>query len=224
MKNERPYYEESWRIFRIMSEFVDGFELFENIDRAVTVWGSARVRPENEWYKEAVKLGRLLVKNGYAVITGGGPGIMEAANKGAFLEKGISVGLNIELPMEQKANRYITHLISFRYFFVRKVMFVKYARAFVIFPGGFGTLDEFAEALNLIQTQRVNRFPVILVGNKHWKPIIRWMENYLVSGGFISKKDMEIFTTAETAEEVIKKIKQFYRKKVNTHTNFTSKI
>lgn len=213
MKIKNPYYEESWRMFRIMSEFVDGFELFENINRAVTVWGSARVPPQNIWYKEAVKLGRLLVKNGYAVITGGGPGIMEAANKGAFLEKGISVGLNIELPMEQKPNRYITHLISFRYFFVRKVMFVKYTKAFVVFPGGFGTLDEFTEAITLIQTQRVNEFPVILVGNKHWNPLIKWMEEFLVRGGYISKKDMKIFNTVETAEQVIKEINLFYKKK-----------
>lgn len=213
MEIKNFYNEESWRIFRIMSEFVDGFELFENINSAVTVWGSARVPPQNIWYKEAVKLGSLLVKNGYAVITGGGPGIMEAANKGAFLEKGISVGLNVELPMEQKPNRYITNLISFRYFFVRKVMFVKYAKAFVVFPGGFGTLDEFAEAINLIQTQRVNKFPVILVGNKHWKPLIKWMEEFLVRNGYISKEDMKIFNTVETAEQVIKEIKLFYKRK-----------
>ncbi|HOQ82462.1 MAG TPA: TIGR00730 family Rossman fold protein [bacterium] len=212
MKPKNPYSEESWRIFRIMSEFVDGFELLENIDKAVTVWGSARVSRENRWYKEAVKLGGLLKKNGYAVITGGGPGIMEAANKGAFLEKGISIGLNIELPKEQKPNKYITHLLSFRYFFVRKVMFVKYAKGFVIFPGGFGTLDEFTEAITLVQTRRADRFPIILVGKQHWEPLIKWMKDYLVRCGYISKNDMKIFSTAETAEEVIEKIKQFYKR------------
>jgi len=212
MKTKNPYSEESWRIFRIMSEFVDGFELLEDINKAVTVWGSARVSHENKWYKEAVKLGGLLKKNGYAVITGGGPGIMEATNKGAFLEKGISIGLNIELPKEQKPNKYITHLISFRYFFVRKVMFVKYAKGFVIFPGGFGTLDEFTEAITLVQTQRADRFPVVLVGKQHWEPLIKWMKDYLVRSGYISEKDLKIFSTAETAEEVIKKIKQFYKR------------
>ncbi|HPP66350.1 MAG TPA: TIGR00730 family Rossman fold protein [bacterium] len=212
MKNKNTHYEESWRIFRIMSEFVDGFELFENINKAVTVWGSARIPPENIWYKEAVKLGKLLVKNHYAVITGGGPGIMEAANKGAFLAKGTSIGLNIDLPMEQKPNRYITHLILFRYFFVRKVMFVKYAKAFVVFPGGFGTLDEFTEAITLIQTQRMTKFPIILVGKKHWELLIKWMENSLVRSGYIAEKDIKIFSIVETAEDVIKKIKQFYKK------------
>jgi len=137
---------------------------------------------------------------------------MEAANKGAFLEKGISIGLNIELPKEQKPNKYITHLLSFRYFFVRKVMFVKYAKGFVIFPGGFGTLDEFTEAITLVQTRRADRFPIVLVGKQHWEPLIKWMKDYLVRCGYISKNDMKIFSTAETAEEVIEKIKQFYKR------------
>ncbi len=212
MKNKNPYSEESWRIFRIMSEFVEGFEEFENIPKAVTVWGSARATPDDKWYKEAEKLGRLLVKEGYAVITGGGPGIMEAANKGAY-EKGISVGLNIELPHEQKPNRYITKLISFRYFFVRKVMFVKYAKAFVIFPGGFGTLDEFTEAITLIQTERVEKFPVILVGKDYWKGLNEWMKNCLLGSGYILKEDISIYKIVDCAEEAIAIIRNFYKRK-----------
>jgi len=213
MKNKVIYSEESWRIFRIMSEFVDGFETLENIKNAVTVWGSARVSSKNRWYKEAEKLGRLLSKNGYAMITGGGPGIMEAANKGAYEEGGLSIGLNIELPQEQKPNKYISHLISFRYFFVRKVMFVKYAKAFVIFPGGFGTLDEFAEAITLIQTRRTERFPVILVGKQYWKGLVEWMWNCLVENGYIDKEDTKIFSVVEKSDQVIRVINSFYRRK-----------
>ncbi|MCX7705986.1 MAG: TIGR00730 family Rossman fold protein, partial [bacterium] len=146
-------------------------------------------------------------------ITGGGPGIMEAANKGAFKAGGLSVGLNIELPKEQKPNKYISHLISFRYFFVRKVMFVKYAKAFVIFPGGFGTLDEFAEAITLIQTKRIKKFPVILVGKQFWNGLIQWMRNSLVNEGFILKEDMKVFNVVEKTEDVIKIIKNFYHRK-----------
>jgi uncharacterized protein (TIGR00730 family) len=213
MKNKDAYHEESWRIFRIMSEFVDGVEVLDGIGKAVTVWGSARIKPDSKWYKLAVETGKLLAKNGYAVITGGGHGIMEAANKGAFLQKGISVGLNIGLPEEQKPNPYITDLISFRYFFVRKVMFVRYAKAFIIFPGGFGTLDEFAEAINLIQTKRTAKFPVILMGSEYWKGLVDWMEKTLVKNHYISPDDLKIFTIVETPQQAIKIIKNFYRKK-----------
>ncbi|MCM8764032.1 MAG: TIGR00730 family Rossman fold protein [Candidatus Omnitrophica bacterium] len=212
MKNKAIYSEESWRIFRIMAEFVDGFEMLEKIGDAVCVWGSARVTSKSKWYEKAEELGKLLVNNGYAVITGGGPGIMEAANKGAYNAGGISVGLNIELPHEQKPNKYISHLISFRYFFVRKVMFVKYSKAFVIFPGGFGTLDEFAEAITLIQTKRADKFPVILVGKQYWKGLVAWMKNCLVGQGYINKNDIKIFSIAETPEEIIMMIKAFYSK------------
>ncbi|MCM8758723.1 MAG: TIGR00730 family Rossman fold protein [Candidatus Omnitrophica bacterium] len=213
MKIKRVYSEESWRIFRIMAEFVDGFEMLDRIGDAVTVWGSARVDKHNHWYEEAEKLGKILVQNGYAVITGGGPGIMEAANKGAYNEGGKSIGLNIELPQEQKPNKYISHLISFRYFFVRKVMFVKYSKAFVIFPGGFGTLDEFTEAITLIQTKRAEKFPVILVGKDFWNGFIEWMINCQVNEGFVLKEDIKIFTIVEKAEQVMKIIKDFYRRK-----------
>lgn len=213
MKNRKIYSEESWRIFRIMAEFVDGFEVLDKVGDAVTIWGSARIKEDNHWYKEAEKLGRILAKNGYAVITGGGPGIMEAANKGAYNEGGLSIGLNIELPKEQKPNKYISQLISFRYFFVRKVMFVKYAKAFVIFPGGFGTLDEFTEAITLIQTKRAEKFPVILVEKKFWNGLTEWMNNCLIKNGFISKEDMKIFSIVEKAEDVMRTIKNFYHKK-----------
>ncbi|HOK79316.1 MAG TPA: TIGR00730 family Rossman fold protein [bacterium] len=212
MKNKETYHEESWRIFRIMAEFVDGFETFENVKKAVTVWGSARVSSDDHWYKEAEKLGKLLAKNKYAVITGGGPGIMEAANKGAFEAGGQSFGLNIELPYEQKPNKYISHLITFRYFFVRKVMFVKYAKGFVVFPGGFGTLDEFTEAITLVQTGRVEKFPIILVNTKHWEPLVEWMKTFLVKKSYIDKNDLKILSVVDTAEEVLKIIKSFYRK------------
>ncbi|MGB9641863.1 MAG: TIGR00730 family Rossman fold protein [Candidatus Ratteibacteria bacterium] len=213
MKNKEAYHEESWRIFRIMAEFVDGFEIFENVRKAVTIWGSARVSSDDHWYKEAEKLGRLLAKNGYAIITGGGPGIMEAANKGAFEAGGQSIGLNIELPYEQKPNKYISQLITFRYFFVRKVMFVKYAKGFVVFPGGFGTLDEFTEAITLVQTGRVEKFPVILVNRNHWEPLVDWMKNFLVKQSYIDEQDLKIINMVDTAEEVLKIIKNFYRKR-----------
>jgi len=213
MKNEETYHEESWRIFRIMAEFVDGFEILDSVNKAVTVWGSARVSSDDQWYREAENLGKILVKNGYAVITGGGPGIMEAANKGAFEAGGKSIGLNIELPHEQKPNQYISHLITFRYFFVRKVMFVKYATAFVVFPGGFGTIDEFTEAITLVQTGRVKKFPVILVNKNHWDPLIAWMKDYLIKKSYIDKNDLEIFSVVDTSEQVLKIIKNFYHKK-----------
>ncbi|HOJ30507.1 MAG TPA: TIGR00730 family Rossman fold protein [bacterium] len=213
MKNEETYHEESWRIFRIMAEFVDGFEILDSVNKAVTVWGSARVSSDDQWYREAENLGKILVKNGYAVITGGGPGIMEAANKGAFEAGGKSIGLNIELPHEQKPNQYISHLITFRYFFVRKVMFVKYATAFVVFPGGFGTIDEFTEAITLVQTGRVKKFPVILVNKNHWDPLIAWMKDYLIKKSYIDKNDLGIFSVVDTSEQVLKIIKNFYHKK-----------
>ena len=203
-------HEEAWRIFRIMAEFVEGFETLDKIGRAVTVWGSARVRPGNVWYQKAVELGRLLAENNYAVITGGGPGIMEAANRGASEAGGISVGLNIELPMEQKPNKYINKLISFRYFFVRKVMFVKYAKGFVVFPGGFGTLDEFMEAITLIQTKRVDRFPVILIGTAYWKPLREWMLKTLVKNNYITKSDLDVYSIADQATDAVKIIQKFY--------------
>ena len=172
--------EDPWRVFKIMAEFVDGFEELSHIGPAVSIFGSARIPPGNKWYVMAERTAELLVKGGYAIITGGGPSIMEAGNKGAARAKGHSVGLNIDLPFEQKSNPYINHLINFHYFFCRKVMFVKYAKAFVIFPGGYGTLDEFSEAITLIQTRRMERFPVILYGREYWEGLVDWFRDVML--------------------------------------------
>ena len=201
--------EESWRVFRIMAEFVEGFEELSRVGKAVTIFGSSRTSPKDLYYKKAVETGRLLAKAGYAVITGSGPGIMEAANKGAKEGGGLSIGLNIEIPTEQKPNRYVDKLLSFRYFFCRKVMFVKYAHAFLIFPGGFGTIDEFFESITLIQTQRATRFPVIMVGSNYWRGLIDWIKEFLLKEGKISKSDMKIFQVIDEPEEIIKAIKIF---------------
>ncbi|MCM8804639.1 MAG: TIGR00730 family Rossman fold protein [Candidatus Omnitrophica bacterium] len=206
------YEQESWRIFRIMAEFVEGFETLEKVEKAITIWGSARVKPSDEWYKKAVSTAKILAEKGYAIITGGGPGIMEAANKGAKIAGGESIGLNIELPEEQKPNPYIKTLISFRYFFTRKVMFVKYTKGFIIFPGGFGTLDEFTEAINLIQTKRVHKFPVVLMDEKYWKDFILWMENFLYKRGYIDKEDLNIFKVVNEPDEAVNIIENFYKK------------
>jgi len=201
--------EEPWRIFRIMSEFVEAFETLSKIGRAVTVFGSARTLPGDPYYKKAVATGAMLAKQKFAVITGGGPGIMEAANKGAKKGGGVSVGLNIELPIEQLPNPYQTHPIRFHYFFCRKVCFVKYASAFVLFPGGFGTLDEFFEALTLVQTERIERFPIILVGKKHWSGLARWIEKTLSKSGLISANDTDLFKIVEEPEEILQHIQHF---------------
>ncbi len=210
MKKNR-YQEEAWRIFRIMAEFVEGFEILENVEKAVTIWGSARVKPGDEWYEKAVITARMLAEKGYTIITGGGPGIMEAANKGASLVGGESIGLNIELPEEQKPNPYIKTLVSFRYFFTRKVMFVKYAKGFIIFPGGFGTLDEFTEAITLIQTKRVHKFPVVLMDKKYWDGFVKWFKDVLLKRGYIDKEDLKIFKIVNEPEEAVKIIEDFYK-------------
>lgn len=205
--------EDPWRVFRIMSEFVGGFEDLSDVGPAVTIFGSARTKVTEKWYEAAVKTSELLVGEGYAVITGGGPGIMEASNRGASKHKKKSIGLNIDLPFEQKPNPYINHLINFHYFFCRKVMFVKYAKAFVIFPGGFGTLDELFESLTLIQTQRIEKFPVILYDRKYWKGLVDWLRNPVLKDGNIDAHDLEIFKIVDKPHEVVKVIKEFYRKK-----------
>lgn len=207
--------EDPWRMFRIISEFVDGFEVLTNVGMAVSIFGSARLPSTDKYYKEAEEIAYLLAKQKYAIITGSGGGIMEAANKGAKRAKGHSIGLNIELPFEQKPNEYVDTLLSFHYFFIRKVMFVKYAKAFVIMPGGYGTLDEFTEALNLIQTLRIPKFPVIVFGSKYWKGILDWLENVAVPGGCLSKKDLAIFKVTDEPKEVVSIIKNFYSKKSN---------
>jgi len=205
--------EDPWRIFRIMAEFVDGFEELKDIGPAVSIFGSSRIHNAHSYYKAAEKTSELLVKAGYAVITGGGPSIMEAGNKGASKAGGQSIGLNIDLPTEQKPNEYINHLINFHYFFCRKVCFVKYAKAFVIFPGGYGTLDELSESITLIQTERMNKFPVILYGSKYWKGLLDWLKGSVLEEGCIDPKDLNIIQTADKPEEVVALIKKFYAKK-----------
>ncbi len=205
--------EDPWRIFRIMAEFVDGFSIMSRVGPAVSMFGSARIKPGTKMYKDGVETGRLLSKAGYSVITGGGPSIMEAGNKGAFLAGGESIGLNIELPFEQKPNPYVTTMINFHYFFSRKVMFVKYAKAFVIFPGGFGTFDEFFESMTLIQTKRIEKFPVILYGSKYWKGLLDWLEGSVLKSGCIDPADLKIYKVADSPQAVLKHIKNFYGKK-----------
>ena len=202
--------EDPWRIFRIMSEFVEGFEVLSKIGRAVSIFGSARTRPDEKYYKQCEEVAFHLAKAGYAVITGSGPGLMEAANKGASRAGGQSVGLNIHIPCEQKPNKYVDTLLDFRYFFIRKVMFVKYAKAFVIMPGGYGTLDEFFEAINLIQTERIPKFPVVLFGSDYWRGMLAWLEEVVLKRGNISKKDLNIFTLVDNPKEVAHAIKKFY--------------
>jgi uncharacterized protein (TIGR00730 family) len=194
---------DTWRIFRIIAEFVEGFEMLAKIPPAVAIFGSARSVPGTVAYERAQAIAALLGKNGYSVITGGGPGVMEAANKGATESGSASVGLNIELPLEQKPNIFANKLLNFRYFFVRKVMFVKYSIAFVILPGGFGTLDELFEAITLIQTRKIKPFPVILVGREYWKGLLDWIGETLLREKMIAAEDLDIIKTADTPEEVL---------------------
>jgi len=208
---EKLFIEDSWRVFRIISEFVEGFEELAEVGDCVTMFGSARVKEGDPDYELARKIAHLLVEAGYGVITGGGPGIMEAGNRGAAEAGGTSAGLNIDLPFEQKPNQYANLQLDFKYFFIRKVMFVKYARAFVILPGGFGTLDELWEALTLIQTHRIGKFPVILVDSNYWKGLIDWLKSTVLAQHKISEEDMLLFQIADTPEEVVEKIVAFYR-------------
>ena len=204
--------EEPWRIFRIMAEFVDSFETMSSQGPLVTVFGSARTKPEDRFYKDAEKFGRLLVESGYGAITGGGPGIMEAVNKGAYEAKGTSIGLNIILPMEQSPNPYQTTWIDYRYFFIRKVCFLKYALAVVGYPGGFGTMDEFFESMTLIQTHKVNAVPIVLVGLEFWNPMVEWIKHTLLADGMISEKDLDLFVVVDTAEDAMKHILECHKK------------
>lgn len=203
---------DSWMIFKVMSEFVEGFEKLAKIGPCVTIFGSARVKPTHPYYRMAEDIAAELVNHGYGVVTGGGPGIMEAGNKGAKRAGGKSVGLNIFLPFEQKGNPYIDSdkLITFDYFFVRKVMFVKYSQGFIIMPGGFGTLDELTEALTLIQTKKIGRFPIVLVGRKFWAGWMEWVKKVLVSEKMISEEDLELFNLVDTPQEAVKVIDEFY--------------
>jgi uncharacterized protein (TIGR00730 family) len=199
---------DTWRVFLILSEFVEGFETMPEVYPAVTFFGSARSRPNSATYKMTEKLAQLLVKNGFNIVSGGGPGVMEAANKGAAKAGGKSVGLNIQLPTEQKPNKYANIRLDFKYFFIRKVMFVKYAVAYIIMPGGFGTLDELFEALTLIQTNRIKSFPVILMDSHYWKGLIDWMKLTLLKEKTISKSDLDIFHITDDPEEAVAIIKR----------------
>lgn len=199
---------DSWRLFRILAEFVEGFETLADVQPAVSIFGSTRVSPGNPMYEKALHLARLLAENGFNVITGGGPGIMEAANKGALEGGGKSIGLNIDLPAEQSPNAYSNIHLSFRYFFVRKVMFVKYAMAYIIFPGGFGTLDELFEAITLIQTKKIKPFPVILVEKGYWHGLLDWLKSSLLKVKHISPEDLEIIQVIDEPTEIIRYIKR----------------
>ena len=203
---------DSWRVFRIMAEFIDTFVTMAKYKDLVPIFGSARLTPDSPAYQDCVRLGELLADAGYGVLSGGGPGIMEAANKGAWQRKGVSVGLNIKLPMEQHENLYQTESLEFRYFFIRKVCFMKYSVAVVAYPGGFGTLDEISEALTLVQTNKVNRVPVVFVGKAFWSPLIAWFKNTLLEQGMISAGDMDLFYLADNADEACEYIKAWHAK------------
>ena len=206
------HHEDPWRVFRIMAEFTTGFDAMSRICPAVTIFGSARVKPADPEYQAARKIARELARKQFAVITGGGPGIMEAANRGAADVKGRSVGLNITLPNEQKPNRYSNIPINFHYFFARKVCLVKYSMGFIFMPGGFGTLDEFFEVLTLVQTQRMPHFPLILFGTRYWNGLFAWMKSAMEKDGYINRGDLELVTITDDPDEVVETILQYQRR------------
>ena len=205
---------DSWSVFKIMSEIVDGYEKLSKIGPCVTIFGSARVSPNSKYYKLAEETAYLLTKKGFGIISGGGPGIMEAANKGAHFAGGKSVGLNIELPHEQSSNPFIDpdKLLSFDYFFVRKLMFMKYSQGYIVLPGGFGTLDEFFEAVTLIQTHKLVRFPIVMVGKEYWRGLIEWIQDTLLENGAIESKDLDIFSLVDDPAEAVKVVEEYYNK------------
>lgn len=205
--NQDFYDQDSWRIFRIMSEFVDGFEMLANLGPAVTVFGSARTKPDNPIYQKTQLIANKLSKAGFAIITGGGSGSMEAANKGAYEAGGRSVGLNIELPLEQVCNPYVNLPIGFRYFFIRKVMFIKHAQAILITPGGLGTLDECFEMVTLIQTDKIKPIPIILVGKDFWQGLTQWINDKIVGSGMLNKEELSIIKIMDDPDEIVKTIK-----------------
>jgi len=204
---------DSWSLFKVMSEFVSGYEKLSSIGPCISIFGSARTKSNHPTYILTTEIAKAVAKSGYGVITGGGPGIMEAANKGASEVGGVSVGLNINLPMEQESNKYIDKdkLIDFQYFFVRKVMFVKYAQGFIVMPGGVGTLDELFESFTLLQTSKINKFPIILVGRNYWKGLIDWIKEKLLGQNNISPEDLKLFEVVDTVEEVIECLNRFYK-------------
>ncbi len=205
---------DSWMVFKVMSEFVDGYEKLAKIGPCVSIFGSARLKREDKYYEMAVEIAKKITEIGFGVITGGGPGIMEAGNKGAKEGGGKSIGLNIELPFEQHFNPYIdkSYSMDFDYFFVRKVMFVKYSQGFIVLPGGFGTLDELSEAITLIQTHKIGRFPIVLIGSEFWSGLLDWFSNTLLKNGLIAEGDLSLFRIVDTADEAVAHIKAFYDK------------
>lgn len=196
-------HDDPWRVLRIQSEFVTGFDALATVGSAATVFGSARLEPSSPHYQAAVEMGRHMAEHDYAVITGGGPGIMEAANKGAHEAGGVSIGLGIELPHEQSLNEYVDLGVNFRYFFARKTMFLKYSQAFVFFPGGFGTLDELYEVLVMVQTQKVKNYPIVLIGTEHWAPLVEWMDNTLAAQGMVATQDLDIFLVTDSVSDAV---------------------
>jgi uncharacterized protein (TIGR00730 family) len=203
-----------WRVFRIMAEFVDGFTVMAKQENLVSVFGSARIKPGTQYYELGMQVGKELVKRGFNVLTGGGPGVMEAANKGAQEGGGGSVGVNIELPHEQSSNPFIDRgkLITFRHFFVRKVMFVKYAHGFIVLPGGFGTMDELFEALTLVQTKKTKPFPIVLLGKEYWKGLLEWIKTRMISDGMVSPSDLDLFFLTDDPKEAASLVEEFYKK------------
>ncbi|OGN93469.1 MAG: Rossman fold protein, TIGR00730 family [Chloroflexi bacterium RBG_13_50_10] len=204
--------EESWRMFRIIGELVEGFDELAGIEPAVTIYGSARLKADDKLYAETEEIARRLGELGFSIISGGGPGVMEAANKGATEAKVASIGLNIELPEEQQSNPYTTKSITFHHFFVRKVMLVKYATAFVMMPGGLGTLDELSEVLTLMQTRKIKPFPVLLFDSKYWKGFLDWLHSQTLARGFVSEEDFDLLRVCNTPDEVVDTVQQWYRK------------
>lgn len=204
-----------WSIFKIMGEFVDGYETLLKVGPCISIFGSARVKPGSKYYELAAKAATAISENGFGIITGGGPGIMEAANKGAFNNDGKSVGLGIDLPKEQGVNRYVSpnYVINFKYFFVRKVMFVKYAQGFIVLPGGFGTLDELFETITLIQTEKIMKIPIVLIGKDYWAGLIDWIKNQLIENGYIHENDLDIFYLTDDVDDAVKYICDFYEDK-----------
>lgn len=212
---------DSWMVFKVMAEFVDGYEKLAKIGPCVSIFGSARLKPQSKYYKMAVEIAEKITKLGFGIITGGGPGIMEAGNKGAFNAQGKSIGLNIDLPFEQHFNPYInkSYSMNFDYFFVRKVMFVKYSQGFVVMPGGFGTLDELTEAITLIQTNKIGKFPIVLVGSEFWSGLLDWFKATLLKEKMINEADLDLYRVVDTADEAVAHIKAFYDK-YSVNVNF----
>src|SRR5471032_884937 len=212
---------DTWRVLRIMGEFIEGFDKLANVGKAVTVFGSARTPADDPQYLAAVEVGKNLAEAGFATITGSGPGIMEAANKGAKTAGGRSVGCNIELPFEQGSNPYVDTVVNFRYFFVRKTMFIKYSVAFVIFPGGFGTLDELFEAVTLIQTGKISQFPVVLFGTHYWAGLFRWLQTRMLGEQKISDGDLDLMTVTDDPKEVVRLVAAGYKAQMKTELERT---